>query len=123
VPGRSDVASLLVLNYLKCVPGRAFVMTRGCSELYITATPKTGSGDDARFHGNNLRWWVNGKQVKDTDQGLDVGCVLMSAGPGEDTFNRLISRKGPEPCEALLEAELIDPAGESFSAERLIVVE
>ncbi len=123
VPGPSDVAYLLLLNYVKCEPGRSFIMTRGCRELYITATPKNGSGNDARQHGRNLRWWVNGKQVKDTDQGLNVGCVYMSAGPGEDTFNRLISRIDNEPCEAYLEVELTDPAGNVHSADRVIVVE
>jgi hypothetical protein len=123
VVGPSDVDLLRLLNYAKCVPGRPFVITSGCPYIEITATPKQSNGGDARHHGDNLTWTVNGVLIPDTAAGIDAGCVLVAAGPNQLTFNRVIYRKSAEPCTAVVHAFLYDPQAQRHDAEETVVVE
>lgn len=121
--GPSDVAYLGLFNYAKCVPGRSFVITRGCPYIEATATPKQSNGRDATKHGKNLVWRVNGVVIPDDAAGIDAGCVLVAAGPNEMTFNRVFYRKGEQACTVSIEATLWDPQAQAHSAEVTLVVE
>jgi hypothetical protein len=123
VTGPSDVAYVGLFNYAKCVPGRPFVITRGCRYIEATATPKQSSGRDATRHGRNLVWRVNGVMIPDDAAGIDAGCVLVAAGPREMTFNRVFYRKGNGACEAVIQATLWDPQAQEHTAEVTLVVE
>lgn len=121
--GPSDVAYLLLLNYGKCVPGRPFVITPRCPYIEATATPKQANGLDARRHGKNLVWRVNGVVIPDDAAGIDVGCVLVAAGPNDMTFNRVFYRKGDGACTTPIQVALWDPQAREHTAEGTLVVE
>jgi hypothetical protein len=123
VTGPSDVAYLGLFNYAKCVPGRPFVITRGCPHIEATATPKQSNGRDATRHGHNLTWRVNGVLIPDDAAGIDAGCVLVAAGPNQMTFNRVFYRKGNQACETVVQATLWDPQAREHTAEVTLVVE
>lgn len=123
VTGPSDVAYLGLFNYLKCVPGRPFVITRGCPYIEATATPKQSNGRDAHKHGKNLVWRVNGVVIPDNAAGIDAGCVRVAAGPNELTFNRVFYRKDDGPCSAVVQATLWDPQAQEHVAEVTLDVE
>ena len=123
VTGPSDVAYVGLFNYYKCVPGRPFVITRGCPYIEATATPKQANGRDATKHGRNLVWRVNGVVIPDDAAGIDAGCVQVAAGPREMTFNRVFYRKDDRACETVVQATLWDPQAREHTVEVTLVVE
>jgi hypothetical protein len=121
--GPSDVDYLGLFNYGKCVLRRPFTITPGCPYIEATATPKQSSGLDARKHGRNLVWRVDGVVIPDDAAGVDAGCVRVAAGPNDMTFNRVFYRKDDGACTALVQVVLWDPQAREHRAEVTLVVE
>ena len=86
-------------------------------------TPKQSNGLDAKRHGRNLVWRVNGVVIPDDAAGIDAGCVLVAAGPNDMTFNRVFYRKDYGACTTLIQAVLWDLQAREHRAEVSLIVE
>lgn len=117
----SDVSSLVVLVFgYSCnvgVPEPSHgdgVITTGCNEAALTATPKAANGDDAKLHGNNITWSTNV---------VPLGGARVEPDPNNPLFNRLVKVGTPRvAAQVTLTASLVDPVGKLFTATKTVTI-